>query len=385
MSGHSESRTVTTRYVWVPHGSSGGWLLVHRSIETGGVSDDFWITGEIAPEDASDVLKDSAEGWAPLVLGEQVNFLLWPYVLTAVTGRQLRKVREQLLLTPVRPLADIRVTVTDTPDGPEVSSPSITLADDPFMPGHDDLHLTPEWERGSLDASTRRAELLTAMAGKLSLPAADPAHVVVVNRFVARDDRAGLDEVLARRSVRAAIAALLAEPTQDEPRERLADELLRHGWQFDSVPVMLGGEPKPGFLERLVFFLVLDPRADGSAASYRIATLPSSAALLDPPLMAALAGYLGPFDPALRTTGFRAALAVLPPEWDPPRERGTHLAPPAGDEIVTVRGEGTVDLSDPQIAQIHLVELFDSQGLPRGKFDLSAIPVQPGDSPRVKS
>ncbi|WP_153040262.1 hypothetical protein [Actinoplanes sp. TFC3] len=383
MSARSGPRTVTTRYVWLPHGRTGGWLLVHRSISRSAkdVTHDFWITGEIAPEDASDVLKDSTADWAPLVLGEQINFLLWPYVLTAVTGKQLRRVREQLLLAPVRPLADITVSVADGPDGPRATEPSIMLADDPYAPEHEDLDLAGHWSTGALDASTRRAELLTAVSSRTGSP--EPLRrMVQVNRFVTQDVLAGtaLGDVLARRAVRTATAALLADPAAEEARERLVDELRGHGWRFDSVPITLQDTPKPGFLERLVFFLA--DQGPEHQATYRIATLPTCADLLDTPGLAqALADHLGPLDPSLRSdpAKFRAALTELPPEWDPPRERGVHLAPPDTDEITTVAGPSPVSIGAPptgdprfpHIAEIHHIELFDSRGVAQGTYNLS--------------
>ncbi|AGL18237.1 hypothetical protein [Actinoplanes sp. N902-109] len=384
MSAGGGARTVTTRYVWLPHGGSSGWLLVHRSIAGDELTHDFWITGEISPEDAGDVLKDSPEGWTPLVLGEQINFLLRPYVLTAVTGKQLRKVREQLLLTEVRPLADISVTVLDGPAGPLATEPAIVLADDPFAPRHEDLELGEHWTTGPLDPSARRAALLAVLSSRITA-GAGPAGPVTVNRFVTHDDhaRTALDEVLARRAVRSAVAAVLADPGADEPRERLVDELRGHGWQFAAVPLVLPAAAKPGLLERLV--LVLAATGTGQATC-RFVTLPATAALLhDQGLTGTLAAHLAPLDPELRPEPARLAdaLAAVPCDWDPRHERGLHLAPPDADEITTVPGDRPVTIGDARPTRIHHVELFDSQGVAQGVLDLSAAPRGEHQSPGV--
>lgn len=380
------SRTVTTRYVWMPHGGTSGWLLVHRSIERAGSSlEEFWLTGEISPDDATDVLRDSTEGWAPLVLGEPVNFLLWPYVLTSVSGKQLRKLREQLVLTLVRPLADITVEVTTTPDGPQVSDPVIVLADDPYAPQHADLALGDDWRAERLDPAERHAALLGAVEGRLEL-VRGRHHSVVVNRFVSSGTgpRPELDDVLTRRAVRAALAGVIADPAAEEARERLVDELRGHGWSFEAEPLALAGAPKPGFLERLVVLMVGD---GDNAVAVRICGLPVAAAAMagDEGLAAALTAYLCPLDPGLRPADrdFRAQLDVLPGRWDIPRERGLHLAPPTWDEVVTAAGDSPVHLGRRE-ARLDLrhVELFDSQGLPSGKFDLEQTGEIPIRAPR---
>ncbi|WP_306205906.1 hypothetical protein [Actinoplanes sp. RD1] len=368
---------MTTRYIWIPHGGSGGWLLVHRSIagtvpggDGGRSSEEFWVTGEIAPEDATDVLRESGDAWRPMVLGEPVNFLLWPYVLTAVTGRQLRRVREQVLLTPIRPLADIRVQVTETPDGPVVAAPAlVTVADDPYAPRTADLALDDGWETGGLDPARRREVLLAALDRRVELPVASPACVVHINRFVGSHDEPPLD----RRGVRAAVAAVLADPADPGPRERLVDELAGHGWSCTAEPLVLRGMPKPAFLDRIALFLT----REGDRAAYRIVAPPAVAEVIaqDEELATELAAFLAPLEPALRPSDV-TFLELLPGMWDVPRERAMSLAPPAWDEVVALPEGGTVTVGKPPVLDIRHVELFDSQGLPSGTFDLSSIPMQ---------
>ena len=78
MSPGSAPKTVTTRFVWVPHGPASGWLLLHRTVlhrASGETSDEFWRSEQISPEPAG-AFQDSAPERHRIVSGERVPFLL---------------------------------------------------------------------------------------------------------------------------------------------------------------------------------------------------------------------------------------------------------------------------------------------------------------------
>ncbi|MEV6597824.1 hypothetical protein AB0M36_13245 [Actinoplanes sp. NPDC051346] len=194
MSRDSGSRTVTTRFVWLPHGSAAGWLLLHRTVTdhgTGATTDEFWRSERISPGAvASGAFQDSGPEWHRIVTGEPVPFLLWPFFLAAVTDRELPAVREQLVRSPVRPIADISAEVRGAPDRPEVTTPKVVLANDPFGPEPGDLDLGDGWDVTPLDHDGRREDLLAAVQGRIRharIPTADHGDATVwINRFLVR-------------------------------------------------------------------------------------------------------------------------------------------------------------------------------------------------------
>ena len=149
------------------------------------------------------------------------------------------------------------------------------------------------------------------------------------------------------------------------------------------APLTLPGAPKPAFLDRLALFLT-------RSGACHVAALPSAAQLLrdDEELTGDLVAHLAPLDPALRPGGTEF-LEALPSAWDRPREGGALLAPPAWDEVTVLPGPDAVTIGElppgptPSASasapvDIRHVELFDSEGLPRGTFDLPSIPRQNG-------
>lgn len=384
MSRGDGSTMVTTRFVWVPHGTAAGWLLLHRTVAdraTGETSDDFWRSEEISPEAATaGAFQDADAEWRRIVTGEPVPFLLWPFFLAAVTDRELPAVREQILRSVIRPLADISAELVAAPGGPAVITPRVTLAGDPFGPAAADLDLGEGWESANLDPAGRRAGLLAAVDRRISVadvPGPPASGQLTVNRFVARAGAApsGLGAALERQDVRQAIADLLGDPRDQAARETLSGDLRAHGCPVAAEPLRLANLPRPGFLGRLVIFCHED------ATVYRIATLPACAEALEehPGLAAALAAYVCPLDPATRgddraREALRAALAELPPEWETPCERGAGLAPPAWDEVTVATRHDGVPASDgrPRKVEISHVELVDSTGVQSWRIDLSS-------------
>ncbi|MFI7601696.1 hypothetical protein [Actinoplanes sp. NPDC049681] len=384
MSRADGSTTVTTRFVWVPHGTTAGWLLLHRTVAdhaTGETSDDFWRSEEISPEAAAaGAFQDTDDEWRRIVTGEPVPFLLWPFFLAAVTDRELPAVREQVLRSVVRPLADISAELVAAPGGPAVITPRVTLAGDPFGPTAADLDLGEDWESAALDPDGRRAGLLAAVDSRISaadVPGPAAPGPVTVNRFVARAGTApsGLGAALEHQDVRQAVADLLGDPRDQAARETISSDLRAHGFPVAAEPLRLANLPRPGFLGRLVIFCHED------TGSFRIATLPACADSLreHPGLAAALAAYVCPLDPATRgddhaREALRAALEELPPEWDAPCERGAGLAPPAWDEVTIAVREDGVPAGDgrPRTVEISHVELVDSTGVQSWRIDLSA-------------
>ncbi|BCJ49411.1 hypothetical protein Asp14428_08860 [Actinoplanes sp. NBRC 14428] len=380
------SRTVTTRFVWVPHGPAAGWLLLHRTVAdhgAGDTTDEFWRSEEISPEAATaGAFQDADAEWRRIVTGEPVPFLLWPFFLAAVTDRELPAVREQILRSLIRPLADISAELVAGPGGPAVITPRVTLAGDPFGPAAADLDLGDDWETSSLDPEGRRADLLTAVDRRIRVAgvrAPATPDTVTINRFVARPgmSRTGLDEVLARQDLRQALADLLAAPADQALREALTADLRSHGFPFAAEPLHLTGLPRAGLLGRLVLLCHAD------APVNRIATLPAcdDALRRTAGLTAALAAYVTPLDPATRTDepareALRAALSELPDEWDPPYEQGAGLAPPAWDEITVLTAPDGVPAggvpAPRRAVEISHVELVDSTGVQSWRIDLSA-------------
>ncbi|OJF09726.1 hypothetical protein [Couchioplanes caeruleus] len=198
MSRDSGSRTVTTRFVWLPHGSAAGWLLLHRTVTdhvAGDSTDEFWRSERISPGAvASGAFQDSAPEWHRIVTGEPVPFLLWPFFLAAVTDRELPAVREQIIRSPIRPLADISAEVAGTPGGPAVTAPRVVLAGDPFGPVPDDLDLGDGWDVAGLEREGRCEALLAAVQGRIrhaGIAGSPHGGAVWLNRFVARPEVAG--------------------------------------------------------------------------------------------------------------------------------------------------------------------------------------------------
>ncbi|MEV4640598.1 hypothetical protein AB0J80_24970 [Actinoplanes sp. NPDC049548] len=391
MSRGDGSTMVTTRFVWVPHGSAAGWLLLHRTVTdraTGETTDEFWRSEEISPEAATaGALQEADAEWRRVVTGEPVPFLLWPFFLAAVTDRELPAVREQIVRSLIRPLADISAELVAAPGGPCVITPRVTLAGDPFGPAAADLPLGDGWESADLDPDGRRAGLLAAVdrrIGVAGVPGPRSPRHVTVNRFVARAGTtpAGLGAALERQDVRQAIADLLADPRDQGPREALTGDLRGQGLPVAAEPLHLAGLPRPGFLGRLVILCHED------APVYRIATVPACAQELreHPDLAAALAAYVCPLDPATRgdepaRESLRAALAELPREWDTPCERGAGLAPPVWDEVTVATRQDGVPAGGGgprRTVAISHVELVDSTGVQSWRIDLSA-PASPTD------
>jgi len=394
MSPGSGSKTVTTRFVWVPYGPAGGWLLLHRTVlqpASGETAHEFWRSEQISPSAAaSGAFQDSTPEWRRIVTGEPVPFLLWPFFLAAVTDRELLAVREQVVRSLVRPLADIEAEV-DAAGGEVLSAPRVTLADDPIGPGRADLDLDG-CDTGELDARGRRAALLAAVDARIRLAGVRHAgedRTVWINRFLARagDTATDLDKVLLDEDVRRAAAALMAAPEDEERRLAVIAEAGRHGWTLTAEPLRIAGpEPKPGFLARLVYFCHED------STVHRLVTMPAcERALRDHEgLGRALAAYLCPLDPAARDAGpgreaFHAALNGLPAEWDTPGRPGAGLAPPAWDEIVPLTRDdgvraGTATVPGPRRpVEISHVELVDSNGRNSWRIDLSSPGgAQPG-------
>ncbi|MEV4702803.1 hypothetical protein [Actinoplanes sp. NPDC049316] len=388
MSRGSGSKTVTTRFVWVPHGPTGGWLLLHRTVRhgaTGGTADEFWRTEKISPEAAAaDTFRDSTPEWHRIVTGEPVPFLLWPFFLAAVTDRELPALREQIARSVIRPLADISAEVDTAPGGGVLATPRITLTADPIGPGHHDLDLEV-CDTGELDAAGRRGALLAAVDARIRLSGTsrpDDDRTVWINRFVARGEESAppLDKVLLDEDVRRAIAALMAAPQDEARRRAVAAEARHHGWSLSAEPLhMAGPQVRPGFLGRLVYFCHED------STVHRIATMPACHEALreHDGLGAALAAYLCPLDPAAREgravrEAFRAAVAQLPQEWDVPGRPAAGLAPPAWDEIVVDTRDDGVRAAGPEVpgprrpVEISHVELVDSNGRNSWRIDLSA-------------
>lgn len=396
MSPGSASKTVTTRFVWVPHGPASGWLVLHRTVRhraSGEASDEFWRSEQISPEAAaSGAFQDSAPEWRRIVTGEPLPFLLWPFFLAAVTDRELPAVREQVVRSLIRPLADIEAEVDAAPGGAVRAAPRVTLAGDPLGPDHADLDLDG-CDTGGLDAAGRRAALLAAVDARIrqaGVRQAGEDRTVWINRFLARaaDSAPDLDKVLLEEDVRRAVAALMAAPDDDDRRHAVVEEARHHGWHLVAEPLRIAGpEPKPGFLARLVTFCHDD------STVHRIATMPAcEEALRDHDgLGTALAAYLCPLDPAARDAGpgrdaFHAALHELPAEWDIPCRPGSGLAPPAWDEIVTVTRDdgvraGAATVPGPRRpVEISHVELVDSNGRNSWRIDLSSPAARPDDA-----
>ncbi|MGA5302544.1 hypothetical protein ACPCHT_21635 [Nucisporomicrobium flavum] len=399
MNPGSGPKTVTTRFVWVPHGPAGGWLLLHRTVRrgaTGETADEFWRTEKISPEAAAaDAFQDSTPEWHRIVTGEPVPFLLWPFFLAAVTDRELPALREQIARSVIRPLADIHAEVDAGPGGGVLAAPRITLAGDPIGPGHRDLDLDG-CDLGDLDATGRRSALLAAVDDRIRLSGsgrADDDRTVWINRFVARGEASAppLGRVLLDEEVRRAIAALMAAPQDDARRRAVVAEARRHGWSLAAEPLHLAGpQVRPGFLGRLVYF------CHESSTVHRIATMPAcqEAVRGHDGLGAALAAYLCPLDPSARDArtvreAFRAAVAQLPAEWDVPARPGAGLAPPAGDELVIETRDDGVRAGGPEVpgprrpVEISHVELVDSNGRNSWRIDLSAPAGSRPETPGV--
>jgi hypothetical protein len=399
MSPGSGSKTVTTRFVWVPHGPAGGWMLLHRTVRHGSggeTADEFWRTEKISPEAAAaDAFQDSSAEWHRIVTGEPVPFVLWPFFLAAVTDRELPALREQIARSAVRPLADISAEVATSPDGGVVAAPRVTLAADPFGPGHHDLDLDG-CDTGDLDTAGRRGALLAAVDTRIRLSGVsrpDDDRTVWINRFVAHGEASAppLDEVLHDEEVRRAIAALMAAPQDDARRSAVAAAARHHGWTLVAEPLHLAGpQARPGFLGRLVYFCHED------SAVHRVATMPACHEALreHDGLGAALAAYLCPLDPAARDAratreAFRAAVTQLPAEWDVAATPGAGLAPPGWDEIVIETRDDGVRAGGPEVphprrpVEISHVELVDSNGRNSWRIDLSAPAGSGKESPGV--
>ncbi|GGQ59884.1 hypothetical protein [Couchioplanes azureus] len=392
MSRDSGSRTVTTRFVWLPHGSAAGWLLLHRTVTdpaTGLGTDEFWRSERISPEAvASGAFQDSAPEWHRIVTGGPVPFLLWPFFLAAVTDRELPAVREQLLRSPIRPIADIGAEVDGSAGSPAVAAPRVVLAGDPFGPAPGDLDLGDGWDVARLDREGRREALLTAVRGRIrhaGVPAPRKGdRQVWINRFLARPGpppRSALAEVLAREPVRRAVAGLLAAPQDEAGRRTVAAELREHGWSMVAQPLRLrGDEPALGFLGRLVLF------CGEEGAAHHVATLPACAETLrrHAGLTAALARHLCPLDPAPGDAGpardrLREALRALPPEWAESYPGAPGLAPPAWDEVTTLTHDEAAPAGGGlprRPVEISHVELVDSNGRHSWRIDLS-VPTGP--------
>ncbi|MFI5494156.1 hypothetical protein [Actinoplanes sp. NPDC051859] len=380
MSRDSESRTVTTRFVWLPHGSAAGWLLLHRTVQGHGLdTDEFWRSERIPPGvTLSGTLPDSAPEWRRLVTGAPVPFLLWPFFLAAVTDRELPTVHEQIVRSLIRPIAEISAEVDGAAGG--ATAPRLALAHDPFGPDPANLELGEGWSVAPLGPEGRREALLAAVAARLP-PAgiADSTGPVLVHRFAAspyppESSPAGLGEVLAREPVRRAVAGLLADPTAADPRRMVEAVVQEHGWLLRPEPLPLTpGQPARGFLGRLVLF------CDEDSTLHRIATTPACADVLRrrDGLAADVARHLCPLDPVDDADGaFQAVLRDLPAEWDTALPGTPGLGPPAWDEITTITrddsapgGHGLPRQRGP--VEISHVELVDSNGRHSWRIDLT--------------